>query len=45
MKEVIKVTLISILVIILISIIVLSTLGVILYTIDKDRIESFPRKI
>ena len=40
MKEVIKVTLISILVIILISIIVLSTLGVILYTIDKDRIEN-----
>lgn len=40
MKEVIKVTLISILVIILISFIVLSTLGVILYNIDKDRIEN-----
>lgn len=40
MKEVIKVTLISLLVIILISFLVLTILGVILYTIDKDRIEN-----
>ena len=40
MKETIKVTLISILVIILISVIVLTTLGIILYSIDKARIEN-----
>lgn len=40
MKEVIKVSLISILVIIIIAVVVLSTLGLILYTIDKDRIEN-----
>lgn len=40
MKETIKVALISILVIILISVIVLTTLGIILYSIDKARIDN-----
>lgn len=40
MKETIKVALISILFIILISVIVLTTLGIILYSIDKARIDN-----